>query len=74
MTDAQKIEFIVKLLQETANKTHCKDGDDYEDYDSADEWYNPADNGNFDDAFADGEICGEIEYARTILAKIQELN
>jgi hypothetical protein len=64
MTDTEKLQFLLSKLQETAGKTHCKDGDDYEDYESADEWYNPADNGNFDDAFDDGSIYGGVEFAQ----------
>lgn len=67
MTDTEKLQFLLSKLQEIAERKHLQDDDDYEN----DEYYNPADNGNFDDAFLDGVRCGSIEFARSLL---QQLN
>lgn len=46
MTDTDKLNYLLKLLKETAERKHVYDEDD----DSS--WpYSPAENGNFDDAF-----------------------
>jgi hypothetical protein len=62
MTDTQKLQFLLSKLQETADKKHCFDaGDDY----------SPCDNGNFDDAFDDGNDYGEVMYARELLQQLK---
>lgn len=60
MTDTEKLQFLLTQLQETAAREHCEDA----------EYYSSSDNGNYDDAFADGADYGEVEYARLLLAKL----
>ena len=57
MTDALR----QKLLQLAKTPTCFEEGEG-----DGDE-YNPGDNGNFDDAFEDGSVYGEICLAREIL-------
>jgi hypothetical protein len=66
MTDTEKLQFLLSKLQETAEQKHLQDDDDFEN----DEYYNPADNGNYDDAFYDGVKCGGIEFARSLLRQL----
>jgi hypothetical protein len=63
MTDTEKLQFLISKLQKSAESKHCYDkyGDDY----------SPSDNGNYDDAFDDGQWYGEIDFARSLL---QQLN
>lgn len=70
LTDKQKLDFLIAKIQEKANETHCYDGLSVEDGES----YSPGDNGNYDDAFEDGNTYGEIEFARHILDVIKVLN
>jgi hypothetical protein len=63
MFSQEKIAVVLKIIEETANHKHLQDDDDFEN----DEFYNPADNGNFDDAFEDGLKCGEIGFARQLM-------
>ena len=66
MNDTQKLEFLLSLIQKEANLKHCYDkyGDDY----------SPCVNGNFDEAFEDGEEFGHIELARRLLKNYDKLN
>ena len=63
MFSQEKIALVLSKIEQTANHKHLQDDDDFEN----DEFYNPADNGNFDDAFADGLKCGEIDFARQLM-------
>ena len=64
MTDTEKLEFLLSMIQQTAQIKHCYDkyGDDY----------SPSENGSYDDAFEDGCAYGEITFARTMLECIGE--
>lgn len=64
MFSQQQIALVLSKIEETAKRTHCQDDDDFE----SGEFYNPADNGNFDDAFEDGVNCGYIEFARELMS------
>jgi hypothetical protein len=57
MTDA-----IIQHLLELAKTPTC-----FEECEEDGDMYNPGDNGNFDDAFEDGSVYGEILLARKIL-------
>jgi len=65
MFSQEKIALVLSKIEQTANQKHLQDDDDLEN----DEFYNynPADNGNFDDAFEDGLKCGEIDFARQLM-------
>jgi hypothetical protein len=63
MFSQEKIALVLSKIEQTANHKHLQDDDDFEN----DEFYNPADNGNFDDAFEDGLKCGEIDFARQLM-------
>jgi len=56
---ASEIALVLSEIQKTAKLKHAHDR--YDDY-------CPADNGNFDDAFEDGENYGRIEFARELWA------
>jgi hypothetical protein len=60
MTDTEKLQFLLTQLQETAAREHCVDAEHYDASNSL----------SFDNAFADGEDYGEVEYARLLLAKL----
>ena len=53
---------IIQRLLELAKTQTC-----YEACEEDGDWYNPGDNGNYDDAFSDGAEYGEILLAREIL-------
>jgi hypothetical protein len=57
MTDAILQKLIQLAKTPTCYEACEEDGDEY----------NPGDNGNFDDAFEDGSVYGEILLAREIL-------
>lgn len=63
MTDTQKLEFLLSILKKEAKIKHCFDkyGDDY----------STCDNGNYDDAFDDGEMYGRVECARGVLEQVE---
>lgn len=63
MFSQEQIALVLSKIEQTAKLEHVQDGDDFEN----DDFYNPADNGNFDDAFADGENCGRIDFARELM-------
>jgi hypothetical protein len=63
MFSQQQIALVLSKIEQTAKLKHLQDDDDFEN----DEYYCPADNGNFDDAFEDGLKCGEIDFARELL-------
>ena len=62
MSDAEQLNFLLKVLKEYAEKEHCYDrkGDDY----------NPNSYTHCDDAFDDGSEFGEILFARTLLEQM----
>jgi hypothetical protein len=63
MTDTEKLEFLLSMIQRTAQIKHCYDeyGDDY----------SPSENGSYDDAFDDGDTHGHVEFARTLLQQLK---
>ena len=63
MFSQQQIALVLSKIEQTAELKHIQDDDDFEN----DDFYNPADNGNFDDAFADGANCGRINFARQLM-------
>lgn len=66
MKDTQKLNLLLNALKEEAEKKTV-----YDDETAA--WpYNPADNGNYDDAFADGEDYGRVSFARELLNLLAE--
>ena len=62
MFNQQQIALALSI-EEISKLNHLQDDDDFEN----DEYYNPADNGNYDDAFYDGVNCGRIEFARELM-------
>lgn len=66
MFSQQQIALVLSKIEEVSKLTHCQDDDDFEN----DEYYCPADNGNFDDAFEDGRKVGEVDFARDLLAML----
>jgi hypothetical protein len=63
MFNQQQIALALSKIEEISKLNHLQDDDDFEN----DEYYNPADNGNYDDAFYDGVKCGRIEFARELM-------
>lgn len=63
MYNNQQIAQVLSKVQEVAELKHLQDDDDFEN----DNYYNPADNGNYDDAFEDGVKCGRIDFARELM-------
>ena len=63
MFSQQQIALALSKIEQTAELKHVQDDDDFENG----EFYNPADNGNFDDAFEDGVNCGRIDFARELM-------
>jgi len=63
MFSQQQIALVLSKIEEVSKLKHIQDDDDFEN----DEFYNPADNGNFDDAFEDGLVSGRIGFAREIM-------
>ncbi|AEC53201.1 hypothetical cyanophage protein [Synechococcus phage S-CRM01] len=61
LTDTDKLNFLLELLKDTANRTHVLDSDDYDS----------TANGNYDDTFNDGEEYGEVQSARDLLQKLE---
>jgi hypothetical protein len=61
VTDTQKLEFLLSVLQREANIKHCYDecGD-----------YSPS-YGNYDDTFEDGQKYGHVEFARSVLEQVK---
>ena len=64
MTDAQKLKLIADLIEADANRQT-----QYE----ANPEFNPADDGNFNDAYSYGYEDGETHMARSILSIIKGL-
>jgi hypothetical protein len=63
MFSQQQIALALSKIEQMSELKHLQDDDDFEN----DEYYNPADNGNYDDAFYDGVNCGRIEFARELM-------
>lgn len=63
MFSQQQIALVLSKIEKVAELTHCQDDDNFE----TGEFYSPADNGNFDDAFEDGVNCGRIDFARELM-------
>ena len=63
MFSQQQIALVLSKIEQIAELKHLQDDDDFENA----EFYNPADNGNFDDAFEDGVSCGRIDFARELM-------
>ena len=66
MFSQQQIASVLSKIEEVSKLEHHQDNDDFE----TGEFYSPADNGNFDDAFEDGLYCGRINFARQLLAML----
>lgn len=63
MYNNQQISLVLSKIQEVAELKHLQDDDNFE----TGEFYNPADNGNYDDAFEGGVKCGRIDFARELM-------
>lgn len=63
MPESTQISLILSKVQEVAELKHLQDNDNFE----TGEFYNPGDNGNYDDAFEDGVKCGRIDFARELM-------
>lgn len=57
---AETLQALLNKLNAQANELHC--------YDKWGEDYCPGGNGNYDDAWGDGDDHGRTEYARELLA------
>lgn len=64
MFNQQQIALVLSKIEEVSNLEHHQDNDDFENG----EFYNPADNGNYDDAFDAGLASGRIDFARELLS------
>jgi hypothetical protein len=59
MTDSEKLAAILKLVErDAARETHYEMDADF----------NPADDGNFNDAYSYGHEDGKIDMARSVIA------
>ena len=63
MFSQQQIALALSKIEEVSKSKHHQDDDDFEN----DEYYNPSDGGNFDDAFEDGLVSGRIDFARELM-------
>lgn len=63
MNDTQKLNYLLAVLKETADRQHV--------HDASPEEYSPCGNGNYDAAFEDGTNYGEIAYARDVLKDLE---
>ena len=63
MFSQQQIALALSKIEEVSKFKHLQDDDDFDNG----EFYNPADNGNFDDAFDDGLVSGRIDFARELM-------
>jgi hypothetical protein len=63
MTDTEKLQFLLSKLQHNSDIKHC--------FDKYGDGYSPCENGNYDDAFDDGELYGAVEFARALLQQLK---
>ena len=68
MFSQEQIALVLSKIEQTAKLEHVQDDDDFENG----EFYNPADNGNSDDAFEDGVDVGRIDFARELMILLVE--
>jgi hypothetical protein len=70
MFSQQQIALVLSKIEEVSKLKTVED-----DYDSGNgEFYNPADGGNFDDAYADGVDTGQIDFARVLMKMLTSDN
>lgn len=59
------LQDVIKMVRDTADQDAATDDEDFNAYDYS--------GGNFDDAFASGQMDGETSFARTILPFLEGL-